>query len=243
MFKQMIWSCAFVLAVVPVSGHCTGRAYAIEPGRTVVSFEVGNLGVAKRHGLFTEVSGTISLDPQSGRGSVDIVVNARSIHTSDAGTQAFVQGSSFLNVARYSEIAYRAEQIVFADGKPSRIEGKLTLLGVTRDVSLLVSEYECDPQGGSCVLDAAASFRRSEFGMNQYLAFVSDNVRLSIHGVTTGLGANPLTPLQAIAGQPQSSASSSSALAAISIANSVESSAPEAVFAMPIRPNGTRARR
>ena len=96
---------------------------------------------------------------------------------------------SFLDVEQYAEIAYRADRIVFADGKPSRIEGKLTILGITKDVSLLVSDYECadeqSSEGAQCVLEAATNFRRSEFGMNRYLAFVSDNVRLAIHGVVT----------------------------------------------------------
>jgi polyisoprenoid-binding protein YceI len=150
----------------------------------VVSFEVTNLGIAKRQGVFKDVTGTVLLDPQGGNGSIDIVVNARSIKTGDAATQAFVRGKSFLNVDEYSEIAYRAERVVFADGKPVRIEGKLTLLGVTKDVSLAVSGYECSDTA-QCVLDAAATFKRSEFGMNRYLALVSDSVRLAIHGVAT----------------------------------------------------------
>jgi polyisoprenoid-binding protein YceI len=196
MFKQMLWLCASLgAAVVPVPGQSASRDYAIEPAHTVVSFEVSNLGIVKRRGVFDDVTGTVSLDPQGGNGSVDIIVNARSIHAGDAATQAFVRGESFLNVEQYSEIVYRAERVVFADGKPSRIEGKLTLLGVTKDVSLAVSNYKCGDEQPSkdalCVIDADTSFQRSEFGMNRYLALVSDKVRLAIHGVTT-LAATPL---------------------------------------------------
>src|SRR5262249_3484064 len=143
MFKQATWPCAILAAaLVPVGAHSASHTYAIEPAHTVVSFEVTNLGIAKRHGVFKDVTGTVLLDPQGGNGSIDMVVNARAIKTGDAATQAFVRGKSFLNVDEYSEIAYRAERVVFADGKPVRIEGKLTLLGVTKDISLTVSGYQ-----------------------------------------------------------------------------------------------------
>ena len=189
MFKQAIWLCPFFLAMVPVRAHSAAHAYTIEPARTIVSFEVSNLGAITRRGIFNEVTGKVWLDPQAGSGSMEIVVNARSIHTDDMATQAFVQGKSFLDVQQHSEISYSADRIVFADGKPSRIEGRLTILGISKDVSLLVSAYECAEEGNSegsrCLLEAATTFRRSEFGMNRYLAFVSDNVRLTIHGVVT----------------------------------------------------------
>ncbi len=180
-FKQAICLGAAITAIIPVGAHSTERAYTIEPTRTVVTFEVTNLGIAKRRGVFGGVSGTVVLDNQAGNGSVDIVVNARSVRAGDAATQTFVRGKSFLNVEHYSEISYKATRVIFLGGKPSRIDGELTLLGVTKAVSLTVSDYEC---ADACTLDAATTFRRSEFGMNHYLTFVSDDVTLTIHGVT-----------------------------------------------------------
>ena len=55
-------------------------------------------------------------------------------------------------------------------------------------VTLTVERYICGaPRTASghqvCKLDATATFKRSEFGMNRYLAVVSDEVKLAIHGV------------------------------------------------------------
>jgi polyisoprenoid-binding protein YceI len=116
-------------------------------------------------------------------------VNALSVATSDPATRTFLRGKSFLNVEQYSQITYKAERVVFERERPVRIDGELTLLGVTKSVSLWVSGYTCegDPSGASrCVLDAATTFRRSDFGMNHYMTLVSDDVRLAIHSVTTG---------------------------------------------------------
>jgi polyisoprenoid-binding protein YceI len=107
MFKRAICTTAFLVALASTSAaHSTPHAYSIEPAHTVVSFEVTNLGIAKRRGVFNQVAGLILLDPQLGSGSIDIRVNAQSIHTGNAATQAFVRGKSFLDVEEFSQIAY-----------------------------------------------------------------------------------------------------------------------------------------
>jgi polyisoprenoid-binding protein YceI len=187
-FKQLTWLGAAVVAGNVPYAQSAPRAYAIEPAHTVVSFEVRNLGIAKQRGRFANVSGQVLLDAQGGNGTVDIVVNARSVETSDSATRTFLRGKSFLNVEQYSQIVYKAGRVMFEQGKPVRIDGELTLLGVTKSVSLSISGYSCedDSSGTShCILDAAATFKRSEFGMNHYMALVSDSVRLAIHSVTT----------------------------------------------------------
>jgi polyisoprenoid-binding protein YceI len=88
-----------------------------------------------------------------------------------------------LNTEAHPEIAYRAERIVFAQGKPARIEGELTLLGITRSVALKVSSYDCADEsipGERCALVATASVKRSAFGMTRYMLFASDDVKLAI---------------------------------------------------------------
>jgi polyisoprenoid-binding protein YceI len=186
--KQVIWLAAAIAAGSAPYAQAAPRTYAIEPAHTVVSFEVRNFGIAKRRGLFPGVSGRVLLDAQAGNGSINIVVNTRSVETSDPATRTFLRGKSFLDVEQFSEIVYKAGRVIFEQDKPVRIEGELTLLGVTRSVSLSISGYTCegDSSGADrCVLDAATTFRRSEFGMNHYLALVSDDVRLAIHSVTT----------------------------------------------------------
>ena len=189
MFKQAIWLSVTVMAMQSLSAHSSEHAYVIEPTRTVVTFEVHSLGLTKHQGVFNAVTGMVTLDPQVGNGSLDIHVSARSVRTGDAATQNFVRGKSFLDVEQYSEIEYKAEHVLFVGQIPTQVDGELTLLGVTRAVPLTISKYSCRSAAASdsCILDAVASFRRSEFGMDRYRAFVSDDVKLEIHSVTTTL--------------------------------------------------------
>jgi polyisoprenoid-binding protein YceI len=120
-------------------------------------------------------------DATTKSGSIDIVVDTRSVSAGSETEENFLRGPNVLDVEQHAQISYKAERIVFTDGKPLRVEGELTLRGVTRPVTLVVVDYTCSAR---CVLDATAVFKRSEFGMTRYMAVISDDVKLSIHGVT-----------------------------------------------------------
>jgi polyisoprenoid-binding protein YceI len=86
-----------------------------------------------------------------------------------------------LNTAVHPEIAYRAHRIVFSADRPMRIDGELTMLGVTRAVALDVSSYDCTGHlDRRCTIVATASLKRSAFGMTRYMLFASDDVKLAI---------------------------------------------------------------
>jgi polyisoprenoid-binding protein YceI len=156
--------------------------YAIDPMETTVSFEVRQMGFAHRGGEFRSVAGTVVYDLATNSGSLVIIVDTRSVRAGSETEEKFLRGPNVLDVEQHSEIAYKAQHIVFTDeGKPLRIDGELTLRGVTRPVALTVVEYTC---AAKCVLDATAIFKRSDFGMTSYMAVISDDVKLSIHGVT-----------------------------------------------------------
>jgi polyisoprenoid-binding protein YceI len=156
--------------------------YTLDPSRTLVSFEMRSMGTTQR-GEFNRAAGTVMLDSAEERGELDIVIDARSLRAASEATAKFVRGPSMLNTAVHPEIAYRAQRIVFSAGRPERIEGELTLLGVTRSVALAVSHYDCTGEvepAQRCALVATANVKRSKFGMTRYMMFASDDVKLAI---------------------------------------------------------------
>lgn len=177
------------MAAASVCAHAVASPteYILNPEHTVVTFEVKRLGFSHQTGEFANVAGTVAIDPAAGSGSIDIAVDTRSVRAGNATQEKFLRGPNVLNVEQYSEIAYKAEHVVFAGGKPERIDGHLTLLGVTRPVSLKVVSYACSGTHLSgqprCRLEAVALFKRSEFGMTRYMALISDEVKLAIRTV------------------------------------------------------------
>ena len=179
---------AGLLALSAILWHvsCHATEFTIDPSRTLVSFEMRSLGTTQR-GEFNRTAGTVTLDSTEQRGELDIVIDARSLKAGSEATAKFVRGPSMLNTAAHPEIAYRAHRIVFSSGRPMRIEGELTMLGVTRAVALDVSNYDCTVDlDERCTIVASAHVKRSAFGMNRYMMFASDDVKLAIQaeGVT-----------------------------------------------------------
>lgn len=175
---------AGLLGLGALLSHHPVRAteYTLDPGRTVVSFEMRSMGTLQR-GEFRRTAGTVLVDSAEERGELDIVIDARSLRASTEAAAKFVRGPSMLNTEVHPEIAYRAQRIVFAQGKPARIEGELTLLGITRSVPLNVASYDCDDEsvaGERCAIVATASVKRSAFGMTRYMLFAGDDVKLAI---------------------------------------------------------------
>jgi polyisoprenoid-binding protein YceI len=181
MLRQHSWLAGLLaLAGLLPQPRAGATDYTLDPSRTLVTFEMRSMGILQR-GEFRHTAGTVMLDSSEERGELDIVIDARSLQAGSEATAKFVRGPSMLNTAVHPEIAYRAQRIVFADGRPTRIEGELTLLGVTRSVTLDVSSYDCTGQGDQrCAIVAAASVKRSAFGMTRYMMFASDDVKLAI---------------------------------------------------------------
>jgi len=172
--------------------------YTIDPARTVVSFEVRKLaGIATQRGKFNGATGSVAIDTEGQTGHIDIVIDARTLEAGNAAVEQFMRGASLLDVEAYPEITFRAVRIVFRNGEPERIDGELTLRGVTKALTLTVTDYECkrgranaEPQ--RCKMDAVASFKRSEFGMTRYLTLTSDEVKLAIRTEGEAPGAGQL---------------------------------------------------
>ena len=183
MLRRHSWLLALlVLAGLLPQPRAGATDYTLDPSRTHVTFEMRSMGILQR-GEFRRTAGTVMLDSAEERGELDIVIDACSLRASNEATAKFVRGPSMLNTDLHPEIAYRAQRVVFAQGKPARIEGELTLLGVTRSIPLQVSSYDCDDESvphERCAIVATASVKRSAFGMTRYMLFASDDVKLAI---------------------------------------------------------------
>ena len=75
-------------------------------------------------------------------------------------------------------------EVVFDGDRPARIEGLLTLRGVTRPVTLTVTSfkriYHPLAKKDAIGANATGSLKRSEFGAGKFVPLVGDEVTLSI---------------------------------------------------------------
>lgn len=158
--------------------------YTVDPSHTYPGFEINHLGFSTMRGTFDASSGKITLDPAARSGSIEITIDAASIDTGHAKRDEHLKGEEFFNIAKFPALSYKASKLKFNGDKLAGADGELTLLGVTKPVSLAVTSFNCGPHPMNkkqvCGANATATIKRSEFGMNTYVPAVGDEVRITI---------------------------------------------------------------
>ena len=146
-------------------------AWEIDPTHSLVEFSVAHLMISVVKGRFTDVSGSIHLDPKQPENSwAKIEIQSASIQTGVPQRDAHLRSADFFSVARYPTITFVSTNIEPVDQNHSVMTGNLSLLGVTRAVSFQV-EYRGmnrDPLTSAWRVGmfATATIDRRDFGMS-----------------------------------------------------------------------------
>jgi polyisoprenoid-binding protein YceI len=142
--------------------------FAIDTSHSAAAFSVKHLVVAKTRGRFTDFAGTVTIDNDPLKSSVDVTIQAGSITTGDDKRDGHLRDPDFLDVEQYPTLTYKSTSVRHVKGEHFVVEGDLTIAGVTRSVALDL-EYEgvvTDPWGGTrAVFEASAKINREEFGL------------------------------------------------------------------------------
>jgi polyisoprenoid-binding protein YceI len=158
--------------------------YTIDSTHTYPSFEINHGGFSTQRGFFEKTSGSITLDRQAKSGSANIKVDAASINTGMKLRDKVLRGEKFFDVEKYPDILFTTDNLTFDGDVPVSAAGKLTLLGVTRPVTLTILNFKCGAnvltKYSECGADIHTQFKRSDFGMTAYQSSVGDEVTLHI---------------------------------------------------------------
>lgn len=167
--------------------------YELDREHTNVLFFVSHVGFSEMVGRFGKLDGTFDFNPEKPEESkIDVTLNPESIQTSSDTLDKELQGDKFFNVAKFPEIRFVAKKVKVTAAGGSGVEahdqadvtGNLTMLGVTKPVTLHVSynksDYHPITQKYVSGFSATGTLKRSDFGMGYLIPMVGDEVRLEI---------------------------------------------------------------
>lgn len=179
--KKML---AFIAAAgVSLAAVAAPETYAIDSTHTAARFEYNHLGFSNQISRFDSTTGKIVLDRAAKSGSVDVVIDAKTVNTGYATFNGHIQGEDFFDTAKYPTITYKSSKLNFVGDKLASVDGDLTIKGVTKPVTLTVTSFQCAPhpmmKRDACGANAVAKIKRSEFNAGKYAPAVSDDVTLS----------------------------------------------------------------
>ncbi|MCP4983652.1 MAG: polyisoprenoid-binding protein [Gammaproteobacteria bacterium] len=171
------------LATLPINTLLAAN-YTIDPGHTYVSFAINHLGFSTMRGKFDRQSGSLSYDPASKSASVKIEIDATSIDTGHDKRDAHLQSPDFLNAAESPTITFESTAAQWNGDKLASVSGDLTILGVSKSVTLTVTSINCGKHPFNkkdvCGFDATGSIKRSDYGVNYGLPAIGEVLDLHI---------------------------------------------------------------
>jgi polyisoprenoid-binding protein YceI len=171
----------------PTTAIPTGT-WNVDPAHSQVGFAVKHMGIATVRGEFHEFQGTLTIG-EDGSTTAAGTVKATSVDTSEPQRDDHLRSPDFFDVASYPELRFESSSIEPVADDTFRINGELTIHGVTKPVELeaIIEGTDVDPWGNERVgLEIVGQISRGEFDMkfNQALGsgnmLVADKVKLAL---------------------------------------------------------------
>ena len=164
--------------------------YKIDPNHTHVLFLVDHLGFSKMIGVFADTSGTIGFDASNPAASkLNVVIKTGSLQTQFAPRDNDLKGADWFNVAEFPEMTFVGTSFAKKDDKTGSVTGDLTLLGVTKPVTLEVTfnkaGVRANDKADAVGFSARGSLNRSDFGLKTFIPYIGDKVDLIIETEAT----------------------------------------------------------
>lgn len=171
------------LVACAASAQAAPETYVIDASQTASLFSYRTLGVSSPAHRFERIRGRMVFDLAAGTGSADVTIDATSVNTGQAALDAKIQHADFFDTARHPSIIFRSTRMTL-DGEQPSLAGLLTIKGVTKPVTLALSDFQCmqDPtfKVDACGARATVTVRRSDFNMGKYAFLISDEITLNL---------------------------------------------------------------
>jgi polyisoprenoid-binding protein YceI len=174
---------AFGLLAATLS-HAAPVTYEIDGSHTFPRFSYSHFGFSTQLSRFDKTTGKVVFDAQAKTGSVDVVIDTRSVNTGFADFNGHIQGEDFLDTQKFPTATFKSTKVVFEGDQPKSIEGVLTLKGVSKPVTLTVTSFQAVPhpmlKKPALGANATTTIKRTEFNAGKYAPYVGDEVRIDI---------------------------------------------------------------
>jgi polyisoprenoid-binding protein YceI len=147
------------------------QSWQIDTAHSAAHFAVKHNLIAMVRGTFDKVTGTVEFDGKDiTKAKINATIDVATINTRVQQRNDHLKTADFFNVAKFPAMTFSSTSITPAAGGKFKLNGNLTLMGVTKPVSLEMAAPVgpfIDPQGvhhfGAL---AVGKIKRTDFGMN-----------------------------------------------------------------------------
>ncbi len=175
---------AAVLATLSGAAFAAPETFVIDGAHTFPRFSYSHFGFSTQLSRFNKTSGKIVLDREAKTGSVDVVIDTKSVDTGFDFFNGHIQGEDFLSTEKFPTATFKSTKVRFEGDKPVAVEGDLTIKGVTEPVTLTLTLFILQPhpmlKKDAIGANATTKISRTEFGAGKYAPNVGDEVTIDL---------------------------------------------------------------
>lgn len=161
--------------------------WQLDNSHTRVGFSVEHLGFSTTMGHFDKVDGTLNYNIKApNKTTMNFVIDTNSINTAFEARDKHLRSDDFFNVKKYPTMTFKSTKVNFYNPQQAKVDGNLTLLGVTKPVTLNVTikKIANSPMTKKPVIGFRATgvIDRTEFGMTSFADGITTKVPIQIDG-------------------------------------------------------------
>lgn len=177
---------AAALAFGATGAFAAPEAYTLDPSHSQVLFSYNHLGFSTTYGMFSGFEGEIMFDAEDpAASSVNVSMPVMSMFTGWEKREEHFMSDDFFGASEGDMVTFTSTGIEVTGDNTANITGDLTMNGVTKSVVLdttLNQKADAHPMNNKPWLgfDASTTLLRSDFGVDKFAPYVSDEVEVKI---------------------------------------------------------------
>ena len=162
------------------------EAYTLDPSHSQVVFSYNHLGFSTTYGMFAGFEGKIMFDADDpAASSVNVAMPVMAMFTGWEKREEHFMSDDFFGASEDEMVTFISTGIEVTGDNAAKITGDLTMNGVTKSVVLdttLNQKADAHPMNNKPWLgfDATTTLLRSDFGVDKFAPYVSDEVQVNI---------------------------------------------------------------
>src|SRR5262249_17029132 len=173
---------SFVIASLFGSALASGSAlaadkalpYKADLSHTQILFSVNHMGNSTMHGSFKAFTVDLKFHPKKPeKTSLTTVIDTTSIDTGFGPRDTHLKSPDFFNVAQFPNMTFKSTKTEVTGADTAKLTGNLTLLGVTKPLTLDVKMTGTGPSIAPAAtvygFEATGTVKRSDWGMTKYV--------------------------------------------------------------------------
>ncbi|OUR95321.1 hypothetical protein A9Q84_15910 [Halobacteriovorax marinus] len=129
------------------------------------------MGISEVEGSFNKFDGAFDFDQKTKKlNNVELVIQTKSIDTDNQKRDAHIRKKDFFHVKKFPQITFKSTKTYYKLSSPVKLEGLMTLLGVTKPVTFKITYQGMrndpwDTSKKAIFFKASALVNRKDFGL------------------------------------------------------------------------------